>query len=130
MNYFRHPARWQLWIRIACFAILLNALAPSVSHLVSAVRADGDLFLSSMCLTEPAGKGNVIKKFAGSGMGAGMEHCAYCLPHGGSDLLVPVMFSGLGLSANHGLRPYLFYRSPTPLLALAAAPPRGPPSFA
>ncbi|UUZ49576.1 copper chaperone PCu(A)C [Massilia sp. B-10] len=64
LNYFRHPARWQLWIRIACFVVLLNALAPSVSHLVSAVRADGDLFLSSMCVTEPAGKGNVINKFA------------------------------------------------------------------
>jgi hypothetical protein len=130
LSYFRHPARWQLWIRIACFAILLNALAPSVSHLVSAARADGDLFLSSICVTDPSGKDNFVKKFAGGGMGASMEHCAYCLPHGGSDLLAPLMFSGLGLTANHGLRPYLFYRSPKPLLALNAAPPRGPPSLA
>jgi len=129
LNYFRHRARWH-WIRIACLAILINALAPSVSHFVAAARADGDLFLSSLCVTGPASKDAIVKKIAGNSAGMGMEHCAYCLPHGGSDLLAPVQFSGLGRTANHGVRPYLFYRSPQPLLALTAAPPRGPPSFA
>ncbi|WP_307188463.1 DUF2946 domain-containing protein [Massilia sp. CF038] len=129
MNYFRHPARWQLWVRIAFFAVLMNAIAPSVSHLVASARAEGDLFSSSVCVSDPARKPGFVKKIAGS-MAFGMEHCGYCLPHGGSDMLVPRMVTGLGLSANHGLRPYLFYRSPKPLLALTAAPPRGPPSLA
>lgn len=110
--------------------MLVNALAPAVSHLVSAARADADLFLSSVCVADPSGKGAFVKKIADSSTSMGMAHCAYCLPHGGSDMLAPVMFSGLGLTANHGLRPYLFYRSPQPLLALTAAPPRGPPAFA
>ncbi|SHH06286.1 Protein of unknown function [Massilia sp. CF038] len=107
----------------------MNAIAPSVSHLVASARAEGDLFSSSVCVSDPARKPGFVKKIAGS-MAFGMEHCGYCLPHGGSDMLVPRMVTGLGLSANHGLRPYLFYRSPKPLLALTAAPPRGPPSLA
>lgn len=118
-----------MWIRIAFLAVLMNALAPSVSHLVAGARADGDQFSASVCVADPATKASFVKKIAGS-MAMDMAHCGYCLPHGGSDLLAPTLISGLGLSANHGLRPYLFYRSPKPLLALNAAPPRGPPSLA
>jgi hypothetical protein len=121
LNFFRHPARWLLFIRIACLAILMNALAPSVSHLLASARSD--LFTSSLCITDPTGKSAGGKTMA-------MEECGYCLPHAGSNGLLPVMFSGLGLTANHGLRPFLFYRAPKPLLALTAAPPRGPPSIA
>jgi hypothetical protein len=111
-----------MFIRIACLAILLNALAPSVSHLLASARSD--LFTSSLCITDPTGKNTP------GGKAMAMEECGYCLPHAGSNGLLPVMFSGLGLTASHGLRPFLFYRAPTPLLALNAAPPRGPPSFA
>ncbi|MDQ2990822.1 MAG: hypothetical protein M3R60_17155 [Pseudomonadota bacterium] len=61
--------------------------------------------------------------------GAAMADCGYCLPHGGSVALMPSTITGLGLMGGHALRPFLFYRAPQPLLALSAAPPRGPPAF-
>ncbi len=109
----------------------MNALAPAVSQILASANANAgaDLFSSSLCLTDPAAKQGLLKQIGGS-MAMDMAHCGYCLPHGGSDMIEPVMFSGLGLSVSHGLRPFLFYRSPAPLLALTAAPPRGPPVFA
>jgi hypothetical protein len=55
-----------------------------------------------------------------------MEDCAYCLVHGGSYGLLPFA-TAPALCGSHSVRPFLFYRAPRPLLALTAAPPRGPP---
>jgi hypothetical protein len=59
-----------------------------------------------------------------------MADCGYCVPHGGSVALMPPAAAGLGLLGGHALRPFLFYHAPHPLLALSAAPPRGPPACA
>jgi hypothetical protein len=131
--------RWTIWI--ACFAVLMNALAPSISHAMAAMngvpatweicRADG------VTLATPATPGQpelvaagALSKKIGEGKLTLMADCGYCLPHGGSVALMPSTITGLGLVKGHALRPFLFYRAPQPLLALSAAPPRGPPDFA
>jgi hypothetical protein len=128
--------RWTIWI--ACFAVLMNALAPSISHAMSAMsgvpatweicRADGAA-LATPGQPELVAVGALSKKIT-EGKLAPMADCGYCLPHGGSVALMPPTITGLGLMGGHALRPFLFYRAPQPLLALSAAPPRGPPAFA
>jgi hypothetical protein len=128
--------RWTIWI--ACFAVLMNALAPSISHAMAAMngvpatweicRADGST-LAVPGQPELVAVGSQAKKITGKNVAA-MADCGYCLPHGGSVALMPSTITGLGLMGGHALRPFLFYRAPQPLLALSAAPPRGPPAFA
>ena len=127
--------RRQLTTWIACFAILMNALAPSISHAMAALS--GDPATWEICRTDTAaapgqpdlvvvGLGAIKSK---SQLGK-MEHCGYCLPHAGSYTLLPTAITGLGIFGGHELRPFLFYRAPRPLLALSAAAPRGPPAIA
>jgi hypothetical protein len=122
--------RWTIWI--ACFTVLMNALAPSISHAMAALdnapatweicRADG-----SNPGAELVAVGQLSKKIADQKVGM-MADCGYCLPHAGSFALMPSTVTAPGLMGGHALRPFLFYRAPQPLLALSAAPPRGPPA--
>ena len=116
----------------------MNALAPSISHAMAALSGvpatweicRGDSSAGAVPgHPELVAVGSLSKKITDQS-GAGMADCAYCLQHGGSDLLMPSTITGLGLMGGHALRPFLFYRAPQPLLALTAAPPRGPPAFA
>jgi hypothetical protein len=123
--------RWTIWI--ACFAVLMNALAPSISHAMAArdtapatweiCRADGTVSMEAGLFA--AQLSSKIDHQAGM-----MQDCGYCLPHGGSAGLMAASITGLGLMGGHALRAFLFYHAPQPLLALWAAPPRGPPAFA
>lgn len=128
--------RWTIWI--ACFAVLMNALAPSISHAmatVSGVPATWEICRADASAAavpdhpELVTVGAFAKKIPQKNVGV-MADCGYCLPHGGSVALMPSTITGLGLMGGHALRPFLFYRAPQPLLALSAAPPRGPPAFA
>jgi hypothetical protein len=124
--------RWTIWI--ACFALLMNALAPSISHAMVAAHA----VPASWEICRSAGQPEPISLGAGTSLGttlpqdqvAAMHDCGYCLPHGASFALMPSIITGLGLMGGHALRPFLFYRAPQPLLALSAAPARGPPAAA
>jgi hypothetical protein len=130
--------RWAIWI--ACFAVLLNALAPSISHAMAAAtrgvpatweicRLDGGAAIATPGQSDIVVIGALAKQVNETRF-ANMDDCGYCLPHGGSVALLPSAITGLGLMGGHALRPFLFYRAPQPLLALSAAPPRGPPAFA
>ena len=66
-------------------------------------------------------------KTPGEPQSMAMTDCAYCLPHAGAFALPPPHHAGAFLASGRALRPYLFYHAPRPLLALSAAPPRGPP---
>jgi hypothetical protein len=134
--------RWTIWM--ACFAILLNALAPSISHAMAAaervpatweicrapgstVRSDGHHALVSVGkLVAELTPALALKHADHQSMA--MADCAYCLPHAGAFAGLPPNYDGLGLTAGSALRPYLFYHAARPLLALTAAPPRGPPA--
>lgn len=124
---------WRLQIWIACFAILMNVLAPSISHAVAAARAvvpGADIcFTDSGTRAAPAldAINFVADQFKHSEAGM-MQDCGYCLPHAGTYSLMPNQVTGLAILGGHALRPFLFYRAPQPLLALSAAPPRGPPA--
>ena len=109
-------------IWLACFAILLNVLAPSMSHAANARQVtyvdDG------ICrVDKSAGQ-------SGPNKTALMVDCDYCLVHAGSFALPPPALGGFGIFGAYAARPFLFYRAPQPLLALSAAPPRGPPVIA
>ncbi|MET3131510.1 hypothetical protein AAKU55_001772 [Oxalobacteraceae bacterium GrIS 1.11] len=121
----------RLHIWIACFAILINALAPSISHAIAALqvqslsaeicRADGvPAIASEQAAPAPLKNGKMA-------MG---EHCGYCLAHAASFALPPTALAALGLFGGHAALPFLFYRSPQPLTAWSAARPRGPPRLA
>jgi hypothetical protein len=114
-------ARWRMQVWIAVFAILMNALAPSISHAVAYANGAPSSYDICRADTSTAGKSKP--------QAATMDHCGYCLPHAGSYAITPTNLTGLGLMGGHALRPFLFYRAPAPLLALSAAPPRGPPSL-
>lgn len=135
---------WTIWM--ACFAILLNALAPTISHAMAAhdagrapatweicrapgstVRTDGSHQLLTVGKFNQQLTAALMRKHADHESMA-MADCAYCLPHAGSFALLPASFDLAAISAGRALRPYLFYHAPRPLLALSAAPPRGPPS--
>jgi hypothetical protein len=128
--------RWTIWI--ACFAVLMNALAPSISHAMAAatrgVPATWEICRTDGAMATPGQPDLVVvgalAKKANEASFADMDDCGYCLPHSGSFALMPSTITGLGLMGGHALRPFLFYRAPQPLLALSAAPPRGPPAFA
>jgi hypothetical protein len=114
----------QFAIWLACFAILMNALAPSISH----AMANPGSGPASWEICRAANAASPVKKSAPL-QAAAMQDCGYCLPHAGSYALMPTVAAGLGLFGGHTLRPFLFYRAPQPLLALSAAPPRGPPAI-
>ena len=129
--------RWQIWI--ACFAILMNALAPSISHALAGARGEPgwEICRSAASLrsnkpVSPVLLAAIAKASLERGTtraDAAMADCGYCLPHAGSDLLLPGAFSGVAILGGHALRPFLFYHAPAPLLMLTAAPPRGPPAI-
>lgn len=132
---------------MACFAILLNALAPSISHAMAALHAGPGVPATWEICRAPGSSMQTDGDHALLGVGKfgaeltpalslkhadhqsmAMADCAYCVPHAGTFALPPPSHEGFGLKDGQALRPYLFYHAPQPLLALTAAPPRGPPS--
>ncbi|MES2026962.1 MAG: DUF2946 domain-containing protein [Pseudomonadota bacterium] len=123
--------RFATWI--ACFAILLASLAPSISHAVAAAKGAPNAWVE-ICTVE----GSKMMKVDGdqsqqapapAEKGTHFEHCAFCLTHAGSfglppsaDFVMPVV------SGDHVL-PLLFYQASRPLFAWVVAQPRAPPAF-
>lgn len=123
---------------IACFAILLNALAPSVSHAMNGQKTweiclnDGTRLSGYGQLTEENFRAltDRSKPAPQPAEAMNMADCAYCLTHAGSTGLPPVEFALLlpeGAGRSH---PPLFYQAPRPLEIWVAAHPRGPPANA
>jgi hypothetical protein len=126
--------RWKIWV--ACFAVLVNALAPSISHAIAASRGEPGLEIcrSGDSLGKPvspallAAIASAALEQDPSAMDAAMADCGYCLSHAGSYLILPDAPFRMALLEGHALRPFLFYHAPAPLPLLTAAPPRGPPA--
>lgn len=94
MGLSRTTRRFTAWI--ACFAILLASLAPSISHAVEAAR-HGTSFWADECdilgEAHDAAKhdGNAGESHGGPSHvpgGLHFEHCPFCLTHAGSFALV------------------------------------------
>lgn len=112
--------------------MLLNALAPSVSHALAAMRPSipvdvcsehggPELAIAAALLTQEQDHHH------GGGL---LDDCGYCFVHPGGHGMPPPVQPVLPLAPAVSARPYLFYHAPRPLALLSAAAPRGPPLFA
>jgi hypothetical protein len=129
----------QVWI--ACFAILLNALAPAVSHALALADGrhagpgweiclnDGTRLSGSGTLDEATFRAVTDRSRPAPQPDAAlpMTDCGYCLAHAGSLGLPPPALAPLPFAATVAERPFLFYHAPRPLQTWVAAHPRGPP---
>jgi hypothetical protein len=134
----------QVWI--ACFAILLNALAPAVSHALA--LADGRHAGPGweICLndgTRLSGRGTLDEGTfraltdrsrpvpeSTPDTALPMTDCGYCLAHAGSLGLPPPALAPLPFAATAAQQPFLVHHAPRPLEIWVAAHPRGPPAVA
>lgn len=123
------------WIWIACLAILMNALAPAISHAVNGKPRTWEICLNDGTRVSGVGELDYATFVAVTdrskpqpAIHADMEDCSYCLPHAGWFGLPPAD-AALALPLDGAaLRPILFYQSPQPLPVWSASNPRGPPA--
>lgn len=126
--------RFAAWI--ACFAILLAALAPSISQAVANAKQESGSGWAEICSVAgirfvqlvQADDGAADGKSGGKAMQ--MEHCAFCSTHAGSVGLPPASpVLPLLVASGTAIFPALYYRSPAPLFIWSAAQSRAPPSL-
>ena len=116
--------QWRNWVaRLACVAMLLSALMPTLSHALAPDRVA--TLLAEICSPGTArtvdadGKAPVKKQM-------NMEDCSYCRLQFDTPVLpsVPPALIIADIVAHH---PPLYYQSPAPLFSWISANPRGPP---
>lgn len=116
-----------LTVWIACFAILLNALVPSISYALTARKHSASPSMEICSMGKSMSSRSSFKHTSDKTDANGARHCTFCLPHAGSFALPPPAVPCCAVAAGHDLFPSLFYLSPQPLFSWAAANPRGPP---
>jgi hypothetical protein len=123
------------WIWIACFAILMNALAPAISHAVNGKPRSWEICLNDGTRVTGVGELDAATFLAATDRskpmaGMDMEDCSYCLPHAGWFGLPPAA-AALPLPLDGALpQPALFHQSPRVPAVWSASSPRGPPAHA
>jgi hypothetical protein len=130
MNLFTR--RFAAWA--ACLAILMSALAPSVSHAMALARGS-DIAWMEVCSV--AGTKLVKADISGKKADAPATHdtlgqaghCPFCSTHGASFALPPAASPAFQLTESTRMRPLLFYQSPQPLPIWTDAQTRAPPRF-
>ena len=126
----RRLAAW-----IACFAILLAALAPSISQAVANAKQQSGSGWAEICSVAGIRFVQVVEdgttedgKSAGKAMQ--MEHCAFCSTHAGSVGLPPTSpVLPLPVAMGTAIFPALYYQSPAPLFIWSTAQSRAPPAL-
>lgn len=123
--------RFAAWI--ACFAILLAALAPSISQAVANAKQESGSGWAEICsvagirFVQVAADATDDDKSAGKAMQ--MEHCAFCSTHAGSVGLPPSPIMPLPVASGTAIFPALYYQSPAPLFIWSTAQSRAPPAL-
>jgi len=126
----------QITAWIACFAIMLSALAPSISRAVAANNGLPSASLEICTVVGPKSIAVDAKNTAASILPstpakdtAHGEPCPFCGTHAGSSALLPGSdnFVFPVMSGEPRPHPHLFYQSPRPLFIWAPAQPRAPP---
>ena len=111
-------------------AILMAALAPSISH---ALGAKNGASWVEVCTTVGAKwvqpDGSVTDKAPASGYAHPFEHCPYCSLHANAIAIPPAPLALVpALALSHPL-PAAFLAAPRTLHAWVSAQPRAPPQF-
>ncbi|HWT71228.1 MAG TPA: DUF2946 domain-containing protein [Oxalicibacterium sp.] len=117
---------------IASFAILLAALAPSISHAVAAAKnmPNGWTEICTVAGAKLVKLDDAPSKPAPTHKMSHFEHCPFCLSHAVSLGMPPDATIAIpSLEGTHILPP-LFYHAPRPLFAWSTAQPRAPPFLA
>jgi hypothetical protein len=142
-RYRRRVAAW-----IACFAVMMASLAPSISQALAS-RTLESLSQEKICsLTHSQASGTNIDPHASHGShqtsdaakvdnaphsghspqkGMHFEHCPFCFTHAGSFGLLPAVATNLPAVTGSPVLPLLFFQSPRPLFTWISAQPRAPP---
>lgn len=140
MDFFRRHRRLLGWLASA--AILLSAIAPTLSYAMAEIKGDDSRFIEVCTVSGnklvPAADFIALaaSKNASSsqdqdskGKSMPMEHCPYCLNQAGAHAIFnEQVFLRLLVDLSYSFPP-LFYRSPAPLFVWASASPRAPPAF-
>lgn len=117
--------RFAAWI--ACLAMLFAALAPSVSHAMSARSGDAWTEICSaagvMMIKAPPGLGDP----ADADRASHLEHCAFCATHPTDVAPIPGSVRSTPVLSVRDTYPPLYYQSPAPLAVWTHAPSRAPP---
>jgi len=122
-------ARWVLWM--ACCAILLAALAPTLSRALTVAQGGA---VPSLEICSVAGGMNMVPlklsldDSTPSKNAMQMGDCPCCGMHAAVLALPPVSLAPASGALITGLLPVLFYQSATPLFAWTPLQPRGPPA--
>ena len=123
--------RFAAWI--ACFAILLAALAPSISQAVANAKQESGSGWAEICSVAGIRFVQVDDGVADEKSGAKamqMEHCAFCSTHAGSVGLPPTSpMLPLPVASGTAIFPALYYQSPSPLFIWSTAQSRAPPTL-
>lgn len=130
MVFTRLHRRWMAWV--AALAILLGALAPTVSHGMRA-WAHAPVTWVEVCSSTGA-KLIAISTTSDQKQGLpsgehGGEHCPFCLPHAGDAAVLPTPLPMLALTTPGAeALPALFLHAPRTLFAWAPSQARAPPT--
>ena len=111
---------------IVALAICMSTLAPSISKAISLLKGD-DVLVMEVC-SASSGKLEIqLEIESHDDNAATREHCPYCLAHGS---IIPTFKTNLKLEVPKTLvlLPYLFYKSPQPLLVWITPPSAAPPA--
>ena len=126
--------RFAAWI--ACFAILLAALAPSISQAVANAKQESGSGWAEICSVAGIRFVQLVQGDDGAADGKSdgkamqMEHCAFCSTHAGSVGLPPTSpVLPLLVASGTAIFPALYYQSPSPLFIWSTAQSRAPPSL-
>ncbi|MCL6484057.1 MAG: DUF2946 domain-containing protein [Janthinobacterium lividum] len=129
-SFTRRCAAW-----IACFAILLAALAPSISHAVANAKQQSGSGWAEICSVAGIRFVQLVQVDDGAadgktgGKAMQMEHCAFCSTHAGSIGLPPSPVLPLLVASGTAIFPALYYQSPSPLFIWSTAQSRAPPGL-
>jgi len=112
---------------IAAFAILMSALAPSISQAVSLVK-HGQGFAMEICAADGT-KLFIDVQDNEQADGLGSQPCPYCVAQG---TIIPALNTNLKFQAPQSFTflPQLFYQSPKPLAVWVTPPSAAPPVIA
>jgi len=127
MKRIRTMRRVTAWI--ASFAILLAALAPSISHAVAAAKnaPNGWAEICTVTGAKLVKLDHTSSQHAPTHKMSHFEHCPFCLSHAVNLGMPPDATIAIPLLEGTHVLPPLFYHAPRPLFAWAAAQPRAPP---